>query len=825
MRNYLLLLCLSMSLTLVGCLESGMKTLGSTTGSSSSSTYQWVTGNWGGCSATACGTSGTQLRSVVCRDSNNADVADSFCVTNVGAKPATSQACSAAACSSCTLDGVTVAHGQSRNFYTTNTVACGQTCPTPVSRTCTNGVLGGNASYNRAACTVLPCTNTYTWVTGTWSACSATACGTNGTQTRTVECRDNTNAVVADANCTGARPATSQACSAAACVACTLPAGLGGGTLAHNASIQAYQVASVPNGQTCPAAQTRTCTNGTLSGSYTYSLCTVQPPPGTSSGINIDLSYVDTSSTKYTRFRDYVNMKLNGQNPYGYSGVDAAFMYRITNNTAYCTLAVQTAEAQVAAAESAISGGGRPAIAGDSYLEVGHMLAEVAIAYDWCRAQTTQAQRTRWENYANQAIYNVWNYNSASWGGVSHTWSGWSVNNPGNNYFYSFTKATIYWGLASGNATTINLARSKLNMINNYFANMSGGGSLEGTGYGTAHMGLFELFQIWRDSTTEDYGNMNAHMTDSIKYWLHATIPSRGKLAAIGDQARVSEPEIFDYHRIIGLYATYLTNNTANKAIGAWWLSNISVQQMSQYFTRRHDILTPAANTAAAPAEGLVYRASGAGQLFARTGWQTNALWLQFGAGTYNESHAHHDQGAFSLASTDYLAITSNIWSHSGINQTAEVHNVVKFVNNGSVIPQREGTTSTMTINSQNTSTGAVNATANLTPAYAGNSNITSWTRNVDFAGRTLTVRDNYTVSAATQGIFQVNVPTAPTVNGNVITAGGLTITVQAPANPTITVRNLNSSPPVNDTFSRGHRIEIRGPAGSGSYQVQLSAQ
>ncbi|MES2769057.1 MAG: thrombospondin type-1 domain-containing protein [Bdellovibrionota bacterium] len=667
----------------------------------------------------------------------------------------------------------------------------------------------------------------YDWVETSWGACSVTACGQTGTRTRTVNCRDSANAVVADSFCltnVGPRPATSESCSVGPCgsASCALPESLGGGTIAHASTIQAYQVATVPNGQTCAAPQTRTCNNGTLSGSYTYPSCTVLPPPGAANGIEIDLSYVDVASTKYTRFRDYVDMKLNGGNPYGYSGVDAAFMYRITNNVAYCNLAVTTAEQQVAAAEAAIAGGGRPVIAGDSYLEVGHLLSEVAIAYDWCSAQTTAAQRTRWAAYANQTIYNVWNYNSATWGGRAYPWSGWSVNNPGNNYFYSFTKATIYWGLASNNSTTINLARSKLNMINTYFSAMPGGGSLEGTGYGTAHMGLFELYQVWEDSTTEDYANMNAHLTDSVKYWLHATIPSRAKLAAIGDQARSSEPTIFDYHRILGLYAAHLTNNAANKAIGAWWLSHISVQQMSQYFTRRHDILTPPMNNAAAPTEGLVYRASGAGQLFARTSWDTNALWMQFGAGTYNESHAHQDQGAFSLASTDYLAITSNIWSHSGINQSTEIHNLVKFVNGGTTIPQREGTTSTMTINSQNSTTGAVNATANLTPAYAGNANITSWTRNIDFANRSLVVRDNFTVSAGTQAVFQVIVPSQPTVNGNMITAGGLTITVQAPANPTISVMNWTSSG--IDTFSRGHRIEVRGPAGSGSFQVQLSA-
>ncbi|MEK7509855.1 MAG: hypothetical protein AAB605_04025, partial [Patescibacteria group bacterium] len=56
---------------------------------------------------------------------------------------------------SCTLDGVTVAHGQSWTFYSTNTVPAGQSCSSvSQSRTCTNGTLSGSISYNRASCSV-----------------------------------------------------------------------------------------------------------------------------------------------------------------------------------------------------------------------------------------------------------------------------------------------------------------------------------------------------------------------------------------------------------------------------------------------------------------------------------------------------------------------------------------------------------------------------------------------------------------------------------------------------------------------------------------------
>src|SRR5205814_2012805 len=52
--------------------------------------------------------------------------------------------------------------------------------------------------------------------------------------------------------------------------ACNLP---WGGTIPDGGSVTAYQSSSVSCGNTC-TAQTRTCTNGTLSGSYTNSSCT-----------------------------------------------------------------------------------------------------------------------------------------------------------------------------------------------------------------------------------------------------------------------------------------------------------------------------------------------------------------------------------------------------------------------------------------------------------------------------------------------------------------------------------------------------------------------
>ncbi len=175
-----------------------------------------------------------------------------------------------------------------------------------------------------------------------------------------------------------------------------------------------------------------------------------------SAHIGLNLGYVDTSSAAYGRFRDYVDAAVGGNRSGDFTATDAAYMYVISGGqTQYCALAIEVAEQQVSTAESAISGGGTPAIARDSYLYVGGMLMDVSITYDWCGAQLSSSQRQRYSAYAEQTLYNVWNPQQASWGGRSYPWSGWSVNDPGNNYHYSFLEATIYWALASDSVTLV----------------------------------------------------------------------------------------------------------------------------------------------------------------------------------------------------------------------------------------------------------------------------------------------------------------------------------------------------------------------------------
>lgn len=556
------------------------------------------------------------------------------------------------------------------------------------------------------------------------------------------------------------------------------------------------------------------------------------PQSTVTSLLKVDLAYVDKKSAAYSRFRAWVNSAVEGAPGYAFNAGDAALMFRLNGNQKYCDLAVRMVEGQVADAETSIAAGERPAISGDSYLEVGPRIADLALTLDSCAASIPPPQRARWSAYAEQAVWNVWHHRDARWGGRPHPWTGWSTDNPGNNYYYSFLEATMYWALVSGSQKWIaDLQERRLPPLQDYFSRLEGGGSSEGTGYGTAHMRLFSLYRLWRDSTGQDLATANTHARDSILYWIHATVPTLDRFAPIGDQARNSVPELYDYQRRLMLEARQLTRDPAALDASAWWLGAISVPRMSNGFNSRYDLLEP--GTGGHPPSALSYHAAGAGHLFARTGWDKDALWMAFVAGPYNESHAHQDQGSFTLFAHDWLAVSENIWSHSGIQQGTEVHNVARFERSNRnasqcaspagdvVVHQCESPQSRSTLTFTPGADGAFSAVADLTPAYRGNPALGSWQRRLDFSARKLVVRDQFRLGAGTRAIFQLNVPVQPKVEGLEVTAGRLKLRVLEPANAVISIHDWRLQD--SNEFRKGFRVDVSG--GDSTYVVELLEQ
>jgi hypothetical protein len=526
----------------------------------------------------------------------------------------------------------------------------------------------------------------------------------------------------------------------------------------------------------------------------------------------------DQQSTTFARFRNAADQAIAGDPPYAYSAVHSVIMYRLTGNTAYIDHAIARVEGFVADAEAAIALGQRPSISGDSYLEIGWYMEQIATVYDAGYDRLTTDQRQRWEAFAEQSLFNLWHPSEAKWGDVDYPWTGWSICDPGNNYHFHFLRATMMWALATKSTAWLEfLQTEKFPPLVQYYVQLAGGGSREGTGYGTAQKDLFENFLFWKDSTGEDLSALTVHTRETIDYWVNATVPTRDRFAPIGDQSRSSIPDLFDYHENLVHTAVVLNPGTPQAQRGTWWLRNNSVNGVSQAFNLMGDLL-PLNDTPMVPTE-RVYHATGAGVLFARSSWNTDASWLSFMAGKYDQSHAHQDQGAFTFFKGDWLAVTANIWSNSGINQEVEFHNTLRFERaDGSVIGQSPSDTVQSSMAYTNAGT-QLSVSADLANAYARNASLVqAWTRNLEYVGDTLRVYDNCTVANGVRAIFQLHVPVTPVVqeDGSLI-AGNLHIVPLQGATFTIT-------PMPSAQFSRGYRIDFTSTVGC-SFAIELRGQ
>ena len=478
------------------------------------------------------------------------------------------------------------------------------------------------------------------------------------------------------------------------------------------------------------------------------------------------------------RFKALVDAQLAGGNAYAFEPWFAALMYQLTGSTAYADYAVSRTEAFVASEEVLIAANQRATVAADSYLEVGPIIGNVAIVYDWCWDRLTPAQRSRWVTYANQAVWNVWNPTTARWGATVYPWSGWSIDNPSNNYYYSFLRATMLLGLAShgenSDAQTwidqFRTVKLQNQLFPTFNTDLVGGGSREGTGYGTAMKNLWELYDWWERSTTERIAGNTPHTLASLAFEMHAIVPTLDRLAPTGDHARDSTAALFDYHRqylqiLMALFPENRLAGVAQSLLGA-----SSVPRMQSSFMFYSDFLYENPNLAATPLTDLAtsYWGSGTGQFPMRAAWSRSASYANFICGPYTESHAHRDQGSFVLFKGNWLAYDANIDSASGIEQDESLHSLVRVVQGSVTVTQVEGSPR---CNMLATGDDALMTygLANVTPIYNGKAAVAKVEREFLFIKpSTFVVFDRVdTVGAGVSRVWTLNVPVAPALAGD----------------------------------------------------------
>jgi hypothetical protein len=516
------------------------------------------------------------------------------------------------------------------------------------------------------------------------------------------------------------------------------------------------------------------------------------------------------------RWRTATLAWIGGADLWGFDAWNAALLSALTGTPAGCTKAVAAIDAQVTAAETRISAGAAPEVAGDSYLQVGEMIGDLALVYDWCFATVTAQQRSRWTIYANQAVGNVWSPSKATWGGKLIPWTGWSIDDPGDNYYYSFLRATMLLGLATDNADWIAKFRERLigRLIPYMTVEQADGGSREGTGYGVALRHLFELYALWEWSTGERLADLTPHTRATLATVLQQMLPGGQWKAPTGDQSRDSTAAWFDYDRaeLLELAALYPDTPEARWAVSALGASSVPI--MGSSFMYSYDFIF--APTGATPnAAPLVRYAAGIGQLYARTSWASSATWINLTAGPFTQSHAHEDQGELMIYRDGWLATDAVIWSRGGVRQstspvgTTAAHSLVRIDMAGVPVPQREGTAGKLL--ALHVGPGYVFSAADLTATYAGTAAVQLVRRQVLWLQPDLVLVHDHLVTAAAAALtWQLVVPAQPVIAGPLATVGRLRVTRLAPAAGAWAVYGFEAHP----DFVGGFRLDGVQPGG-----------
>ena len=536
------------------------------------------------------------------------------------------------------------------------------------------------------------------------------------------------------------------------------------------------------------------------------------------------------SSTAGARFKAKVDQWLGGASVWGFQSWNAALVGQLTGNAAYCTKSIATVEAQVVAAEAKIAANLAPEVAHDSYLYVGELIGDLALVYDWCFDAVTPAQRTRWITYANNAVANVWNPTGAKWGSATIPWSGWSVNNPSNNYYYSFLRATMLLGLATKGEnpkadewiTKFRDEKVLGQLVPTFNADLVGGGSREGTGYGVAMRNLFEIYDWWHATTGEKLHTKTNHTRYSLISFMHQTVPTLDKIAPTGDHPRDSTAAYFDYHRAYLQILMTLFPNDAAAQRAKQLLASSSVPAMTQAFMLAYDFLYDASAVQAQPLSGMgtSYYARGIGEVYARSGWDTHATWVNLVAGPYTESHAHQDQGSLMIYKDGWLAYDPNIASRSGLAQDTTAHGLVRISQGGTNI--RQVATTTSTIEALQEGPGWLHVAADLTPAYNGNAAIQNVQREMVYlAPDVIVVFDRVATAAGTSQTWQLATPVQPSISGNTatVTASGHTLSITKLAGGAMSSYDMRG----NSDFTGGWRLDEAQSGGDQRYLHVLS--
>ena len=550
-----------------------------------------------------------------------------------------------------------------------------------------------------------------------------------------------------------------------------------------------------------------------------------------------------------TRFKEgFVDPELQGADLYAFEEWHAALMGVATGQPQYCAFAVQGIDKFLDGEAKRITDGDVPAVVSDSYLGIGDIVGDIALVYDWCYSSLDATQKLRWGNYADRFVDNVWNQQTNHWGAATpannYSWegtpqdpgTGWAVDNPFNNYYYSFLRATMLWGLASKDEPGRTMADGFLQKFRGeklqrqlapeFEQSLQGGGSREGTGYGTSMGDLFGIYWFWEKTTGERIADLTSHTHASMTYEINAIAPSRDFLAPIGDQSRDSSAAFYDYHRKYLLALASLYKGTPMARTVRDWLAGSTRPEMGDGFNWVYDVLYDGTETVAPAVLSTSYYGPGTGHFFSRSGQEASATWLTYITGPYTESHAHQDGLSIMLFKNGWLVGDAGTLSHSGLQASQEAHALLTQTRPGetspidmiglpadptSVPPRPENSAHLRALAVRPLYTYASSDQGNLfVSPWDGDAGVREEREIVQIMPDVVVVFDRADYAAGTTiKRFQLPMAGRPVISGRTATYGNgvSTLTVHA-LQPAASALSVTHMPDIDSDFDDGYRLD-----------------
>ncbi|MCK5407941.1 MAG: DUF4962 domain-containing protein, partial [Candidatus Krumholzibacteria bacterium] len=370
-----------------------------------------------------------------------------------------------------------------------------------------------------------------------------------------------------------------------------------------------------------------------------------------------------TPTADWTSFKNWVDGDPDQY--YKPKARDLLLAYYTTQDNSYAQRAISVADATIS--------DGFGSERSDSYYHIHRYVKNVAIVYDQLSDQLSASQRTTYINYINQMMTELWN----PFNNPYHTWSGWSVNDPGNNYYYSFMLATVYAAMALYNENPSPLSlpydgtiytdiyeffEAKMTgqvvpYLNSYG---KGGGWHEGVNYRLGSFShMFEVFMVLRNAGGTDYFHDIPFARECVYYNLYILQPGNEYEYPGGDLARVSSMPVSSSDRLVMLFLAHGLKGQLESQYAQDFLENIYPEMSSgshylfgQDFALSEDL--PSRNITELP---NVYIAEGLEWVASRSGWSSNDVCVSFISADCIQSHQHRDQNSFVIFKEGWQAV------------------------------------------------------------------------------------------------------------------------------------------------------------------------